>query len=95
MKVSTGSKEQDLIGYDITILRTFSCEHDRKDVNDDFAPLMIGGCERPPVSKRTRSILQAEKTASPSAVRPVAHHGYVQAKATSSSRSSLKIGHRF
>jgi len=42
MKVDMGSKEQDFIWDDITILRTSSCEHDRKDVNDDLALLMIG-----------------------------------------------------
>jgi len=39
MKVGTGSKKQDLIGDDITILRNSFCEHDRKD--DDLALSMI------------------------------------------------------
>jgi len=52
MKVGTGSKEQDLIGDDIAILRTSSREHDRKDVNDDGALLMIGGGGRLAVSKK-------------------------------------------
>ena len=67
-KVVTGSKEQDLIGDDIKILRTSSCEHDWKDVNDDVAPSMIGGGGRPDVLERTLSILRAKKAANPSAV---------------------------
>jgi len=43
MKVGTGFKEQDLIIDAITILRTSSCEHDLKDMNNDLALLMTGG----------------------------------------------------
>jgi hypothetical protein len=67
-KVGTGSKEQDLIGDDMMILRTSSGEHDRNDVNDDAALLVIGGGGRPAVSERTLSILRAKKAANPSAV---------------------------
>jgi len=67
-KVGTGSKEQDLIGDDMITLRTSSCEHDRKDVNDDVALLVNGGGDRPAASKRTLSILRVKKAANPSAV---------------------------
>ena len=61
-KVDAGSKEQDFIGDDITILRTSSCEHNRKDVNDDVARSMIGGGGRPAVSERTLSFLPGEES---------------------------------
>src|SRR5664279_555025 len=65
-KVGTGSNAHDLTGDDIAILRTSTCEHDRKDVNDDVALSMVGGGDRPAVSERTLSIFLAKKAANPS-----------------------------
>ena len=66
--VGTGSKEQDLIGEDMTIFRSSSCEHNLKHVNDDVALLITGGDGKSIVSERTRSILRAKKAVIPSAV---------------------------